>query len=206
MRPVLTCCLTLFIAVAAAGARAEEPFVSLFNGRDLAGWHGDPELWKVVDGVIVGSTDGKQIEKNSFLITDRTFKNFVLKAKFRLRNHNSGIQFRSQEGQNFAVTGYQADIADKRYTGILHEEGGKLIVADVNEPELLTHYKPGDWAEYVITADGPHITQQINGYTTIDFTEPDEQRKAASGVIALQLHKGPNMQVEFKDLEIRELP
>src|SRR5215831_12617351 len=78
-------------------AKAEGKFVPLFNGKDLAGWHGDPELWKVVDGVIVGSTDDKEIKKNTFLISDKSYKNFVLKAKFRLRNHNSGIQFRSIE-------------------------------------------------------------------------------------------------------------
>jgi hypothetical protein len=187
-------------------AKAEGKFVPLFNGKDLTGWHGDPELWKVVDGVIVGSTDDKQINKNAFLITDKSYKNFVLKAKFRLRNHNSGIQFRSKEGDNFAVTGYQADIADKRYTGILHEEGGKLFVADVKEDEVLQHYKPGEWAEYIITANGPHIKQELNGYATIDYTEPEDDRKAPEGIIALQLHTGPKMKVEFKDIEILELP
>jgi hypothetical protein len=186
--------------------KAEGKFVPLFNGKDLTGWHGDPELWKVVDGVIVGSTDDKQIKKNTFLITDKSYKNFVLKAKFRLRNHNSGIQFRSKEGENFAVTGYQADMADKRYTGILHEEGGKIIVADVKEDEVLQHYKPGEWAEFIITANGPHIKQELNGYTTVDYTEPESDRKAPDGIIALQLHTGAKMKVEFKDIEILEIP
>jgi len=186
--------------------KPEGKFVQLFNGKDLTGWHGDPELWKVVDGVIVGSTDDKQINKNTFLITDKSYKNFVLKAKFRLRNHNSGIQFRSKEGENFAVTGYQADMADKRYTGILHEEGGKIIVADVKEDDVLQHYKPGEWAEFIITANGPHIKQELNGYTTIDYTEPENERKATDGIIALQLHTGAKMKVEFKDIEILELP
>src|SRR5262245_12149245 len=188
------------------GSKAAGKFTALFNGKDLSGWHGDTDLWKVVDGVIVGSTDDKQIKKNTFLITDKSYKNFVLKAKFRLRNHNSGIQFRSKEGENFAVTGYQADMADKRYTGILHEEGGKIIVADVKEDEVLQHYKPGEWAEFIITANGPHIKQELNGYTTIDYTEPENERKAPEGIVALQLHTGAKMKVEFKDIEIMELP
>jgi Domain of Unknown Function (DUF1080) len=190
----------------ASAAKADDKFVSLFNGKTLDGWHGDMELWKVVDGVIVGSTDDKQIKKNSFLITDKKYKDFVIKAKFRLRNHNSGIQFRSEELPDFACKGYQADMADKRYTGILHEEGGRIIVADVKEDEVLKHYTPGEWAEYVITADGPHIKQEINGYTTIDYTEPDGDKTLKEGIIALQLHAGPKMKVEFKDIEIKELP
>jgi len=189
-----------------AAAKADDKFVPLFNGKNLDGWHGDMDLWKVTDGEIVGSTDDKQIKKNTFLITDKKYKNFVLKAKFRLRNHNSGIQFRSAELPDFACKGYQADMAETRYTGILHEEGGRLIVADVKADELMKKYKPGEWAEYVITADGPHIKQEINGYTTIDYTEPFGDETPKEGIIALQLHTGPKMKVEFKDIEIKELP
>jgi hypothetical protein len=196
----------LAIALSAAAADRDPKFVPLFNGKDLTGWHGDSELWKVADGTILGSTDDKQIKHNSFLISDKSYKKFILKAKFKLRNHNSGIQFRSRELDEFAVKGYQADIADKRYTGILHEEGGRLVVADVNQEELAKHYKPGEWAEYVITADGPHIKQEINGYTTIDYTEPEGDKTPKEGVIALQLHAGPKMRVEFKEVEIAELP
>jgi hypothetical protein len=71
---------------------------------------------------------------------------------------------------------------------------------------VLNHYKPGEWAEFVITADGPHIKQEINGYTTIDYTEPEGDKTPKEGVIALQLHAGPKMRVEFKDIEIKELP
>lgn len=200
------CIGALALAAEPADAKKDGKFTPLFNGKNLDGWHGDKELWKVEDGCIVGSTDDKQIKKNTFLIYEKPYKNFVLKAKFKLRNHNSGIQFRSKEGDNFAVTGYQADMADKRYTGILHEEGGRIIVADVKEDEIKQHYKPGEWAEFVITADGPRIKQELNGYTTIDYTEPEGDKTAKEGVIALQLHTGAKMRVEFKDIEIMELP
>ncbi len=196
----------VFAADDANASAAETKFVSLFNGKNLNGWHGDKDLWKVVDGVIVGSTDDKQLKHNSFLFYEKPYKNFVLKAKFKLRNHNSGIQFRSLELDDFDCKGYQADVADKRYTGILHEEKGRIIVADVKEDEVKQHYKPGEWAEYVITADGAHIKQEINGYTTIDYTEPPDDKTPKEGIIALQLHAGPKMEVEFKDIEIKELP
>lgn len=186
---------------------SKDGFVSLFNGKDLTGWHGDPDLWKVVDGVIVGSTDNKQIKHNSFLISDKSYKNFILKADFKLRNHNSGIQFRSVElPPEFDCKGYQADMADKRYTGILHEEHGRIIVADVDPEEVKKHYTPGESAHYVITADGPHIKQEINGFTTVDYTEPEGDKSPKEGILALQLHAGQKMEVEFKNIEIKELP
>jgi hypothetical protein len=218
MKLRMLCCASLIVTIVGvstqsaqtadspAAAKGNDKFVPLFNGKNLDGWHGDMDLWKVVDGEIVGSTDDKQIKKNNFLITDKSYKNFVLKAKFRLRNHNSGIQFRSIELPDFACKGYQADMADKQYTGILHEEGGRIIVANVNEQELLKHYTPGEWAEYLITADGSHIKQEINGYTTIDYTEPEGDKTPKEGIIALQLHTGAKMKVEFKDIEIKELP
>jgi hypothetical protein len=185
--------------------KSDDKFVPLFNGKDLDGWKGDPELWKVVDGVIVGSTDSKQLKKNSFLSTTKPYKNFVLKAKFKLRNHNSGIQFRSKQHDDHVVKGYQADIADNQYLGILYEEGGRGILANVKADEVAPHMKKGAWNEYVLTVDGPHIKQQLNGFTTVDYEEKSDQG-AKEGIIALQIHTGPKMQIEFKDIEIKELP
>lgn len=184
---------------------AAEDFRPLFNGRTLAGWQGDTELWSVADGVIVGTTDEKTIQRNSFLSTDKTYKNFVLKLKFKFRNGNSGVQFRSHRLDDFVVHGYQADIADQRFMGILYDEGGRGILSDVKPEEVEQHVKSNDWNEYVITADGSHITQQLNGFTTVDYTEESEDA-AKEGVIALQLHVGPAMRIEFKDVMIKELP
>jgi hypothetical protein len=181
-------------------------FVPLFNGKNLDGWQGDTELWRVVDGVIVGSTDNKQLKHNSFLSTKKPYKNFVLKAKFKLRNHNSGIQFRSKQHDDHVVKGYQADIADDQHMGILYDEGGgRSILANVKPEEVSPHVKKGEWNEYVITADGPYIKQQLNGFTTVDYEEKSD-KGAKEGIIALQIHTGPKMQVEYKDIEIKELP
>lgn len=187
------------------GRPADAGWVSLFNGKNLDGWHGDPDLWKVVDGAIVGSTDNKELTHNSFLSTDKPYKNFVLRIKFKLRNHNSGVQFRSKEADDFVVSGYQADMAEKRYTGILYEERGRGILADVQADGVEPHLHHDDWNEYLITADGPHIELTLNGFTTVDYNEKSDEG-AKDGVIALQLHAGPKMQVQFKDIEIKELP
>src|SRR4051812_32260039 len=78
----LACIGGLALAADPADAKKDGKFTPLFNGKNLNGWHGDKELWKVEDGSIVGSTDDKTLKKNSFLIYEKPYKNFVLKAKF----------------------------------------------------------------------------------------------------------------------------
>jgi hypothetical protein len=202
---VLMSCLALLLALPCALGAEEAGFVSLFNGRDLSGWLGDPALWSVADGVIVGSTDTTPATHNTFLATQKSYRNFVLRLQFKLRNHNSGVQVRSQQFPDYVVKGYQPDIAESRYTGILYEEGGRGILADVKPEEVAKHLKPGEWNEYVITCDGPRITIALNGFTTVDYTETNPAG-VKEGIIAFQLHAGPAMQVRFKDVAIKELP
>ncbi len=186
-------------------ALGEEGFSTLFDGKTLDGWHGDMSLWKVQDGMIVGSSEGATLTHNTFLSTKKSYKNFVLKIEFKLRNHNSGVQVRSQQREDFVVAGYQADIADKRYMGILYEERGRGILADVDPEEVAKHLKPDGWNEYVITCDGPRLKFELNGFTTVDYTEASDVG-AKEGIIALQLHQGPPMQVSFRNIRIKELP
>lgn len=197
--------LVSFLVQADSSLLADDDFRPLFDGKTLNGWTGDSQLWSVQDGMIVGSTDEHSIKTNTFLSTEKPYENFVLRLKFKLRNHNSGVQIRSRQLDDFVVAGYQADIADKRYMGILYEERGRGILQDVDPAVVGPHVKEGEWNEYVITADGPHITQVLNGHTTVDYTEESEDG-ATKGIIALQLHVGPKMQASFKDIEIKELP
>lgn len=206
IRNLILACSLVLVPAAALGADKSDGFKPMFDGKTLDGWVGNPDLWSVENGVIVGqTTDKNKIRKNTFLATKKTYKNFVLKLAFKLRNGNSGIQLRSKLYDNYVVKGYQADIAEKRYTGILYEEGGRGILADVDTKKIIPHVKKDDWNEYVITVNGKHIKQVLNGYTTIDFTDKPDQG-AGEGVIALQLHVGPPMKVRFKDIRIKELP
>src|SRR6266542_5801246 len=105
-------------------------FIRLFNGRNLDGWDGDPALWTVSDGVLIGSSDGHPIKQNTFLIYKQPYADFVLQADVKLRNHNSGIQFRSAvlPGPGWVVTGYQADLSEageKSAWGNFYEEKGR---------------------------------------------------------------------------------
>lgn len=205
MRLPQSICFLAVMLSASLAAAAEEGFMPLFDGKSLDGWKGNPKLWSVEDGAIVGSTEGEKLDHNSFLSTTKTYKNFVLKIEFKLRNHNSGVQIRSQQRDDYVVAGYQADITDNQHTGILYEERGRGILADVDAKEVAKFYKPGKWNEYVITCDGPRITQVLNGHTTVDYTETSDQG-AKEGIIALQMHMGPPMKVWFRNIRIKELP
>lgn len=205
-RPMLLSFVLLFLAAGPNLLRAEDGFKPLFDGRTLEGWEGNDKLWSVADGAIVGTTDNvDKLTKNTFLSTKKTYKNFTLKVKFKLRNGNSGIQFRSKTFPDFVVKGYQADIAENMFMGILYEEGGRGILVNVKPDEVAKHVKKDEWNEYVITADGPKITQTLNGFTTVDYDEKSD-KGAKEGVIALQLHVGDPMRIVFKDIEIKELP
>jgi hypothetical protein len=197
---LLTAVVLGAVAVHADGSE----FKPLFDGKSLKGWTGDPELWKVENGVIIGSTDNKKVSQNSFLATDKTYKDFDLKAQFKLRNGNSGIQFRSKLHDGYRVTGYQADIDDNGYMGILYEEGGRGILANAKALEVAAHFKKDDWNEYVLTVQNSNIKQELNGYVTVEYQE-QEGNGTTEGIIALQLHGGPPMEVRFKDIAIREL-
>lgn len=211
----------LFTLGAVSVARAAGPAVNrltpeeeaagfrlLFNGKDLDGWTGDPALWSVSDGAILGSTDGRPITHNTFLYTMNTYSNFVLKVDIRLRNGNSGIQFRSKVLPDWVLNGYQADASyagDRSAWGNFYEEKGRgrNVMKTMDEGWLKAKdlVRMGDWNEYEILADGNHIVLTFNGHVTIDT----EDRDASSGVIGFQLHTGDPMKVEFRNIRLKTL-
>jgi hypothetical protein len=192
----------VLITLLSASLQAENGFKPLFNGKNLDGWVGDPKLWRVEKGEIVGTTDGVTIPENTFLITKGEYGDFVLRAKVKLRNGNSGIQFRSEALPNYVVRGYQADMAEGNWWGSLYEEKGRGILAEGYKGKGEKAVKPNDWNDYEITAQGDHIQLKLNGVTTADIHDA----KTAKGIIALQLHKGPGMEVRVKDVQLKELP
>ncbi len=215
-------------ATPSAKLNVEPGFTSLFNGRDLTGWRGNPKIWSVKDGVITGQTTPKnRVSENTFLIrTGGDVKDFELRLKYRLENGNSGIYFRSRERTAVhpePLVGCQADFsADGRWTGvimeytlrgILAERGQKVVigkdgkinvVGSVGDPEeLLKHVKPRQWNDYTFSARGGRIILRINGVVMCDL-EDNDPRRIPSGRLALQVHQGPDMLVQFKDIRLRE--
>jgi hypothetical protein len=190
----------LLLLAFAAAAFAQEGFQPLFNGKNLDGWDGDPRLWTVRDGMIVGATEGVAMTDNSFLISKQPYRNFILRVEMKLRNHNSGIQFRSEAMPHWVVRGYQADAAQDNYWGNIYEEKGRGTLVDGwKKAEKVVKLK--DWNEYEILCDGDHIQLTLNGTVTADLH--DSAR--VEGIIAFQLHRGPPMEVYFRNVRIKIL-
>ena len=213
---------------AATDSTSENGFVSIFDGTSLGGWDGNPEFWRVENGAIVGeTTDAKPTKGNTFLIWRQgELDDFELRLLFRLRNHNSGIQYRSHDFGGHAVGGYQADIAEitAPFCGILYEERGRGILAkrgerieispsgtkQAGEPigtaeALGKSIKANDWNEYHIVARGNHLQHFINGQLMSETTDNQADKRSMQGILALQLHAGPPMKVEFKDIRLKRL-
>jgi len=173
----------------------------VFNGKNLDDWDGDPKLWSVRDGMIVGSTEGVKLKSNSFLITKQPYKNFILRAEVKLRNHNSGIQFRSEALPDWVVRGYQADMAENNYWGSIYDERGRGMLAEGWKGKAETVVKAKDWNEYEILCDGDHIQLKLNGLVTADIHDSAK----LEGIIALQIHAGPPMEAYFRNVRIKIL-
>ncbi|MGQ0635563.1 MAG: 3-keto-disaccharide hydrolase [Planctomycetaceae bacterium] len=185
---------------------ATDGFRPLFNGRDLTGWDATkPEMWSVQDGKIIGQQAKGELKKNTFLATKEKFSDFVLKASVRLLKDqgNSGIQLRSSILPDGTAKGYQVDVA-KGYWGLLLEEGGRHILKrpDPDAVKQTDFVKVDDWNQYLITAKEHHIVVELNG---IKCVELEDLKGDLTGVIALQLHVGEGMEVQFKDIMIKEL-
>jgi len=195
----LAFCLTL-VASTLLAQEKEGDFKPLFNGKDLSGWvtPDDKSLFAVENGEIVGRTKG-DLKKNEFLVTDKEYGDFVLKARVKFRNGNSGIQFRSDRAPDGVVSGPQADVADG-YWGLLYEEKRRGILERYDAKKAEALVKKGDWNDFVITAKGNHVTIDLNGTRVIDRTDPKFDK---SGIIALQVHVGPAMEVRYKDIAIK---
>ena len=221
---------TPLLALLALASTAFAEDKNLFNGKDLTGWKG-LDFWSVEDGCITGrTTKEKPTKGNTFLVYKDEVADFELTFKYKIIGGNSGVQYRSKltDEKAFVVAGYQADFeAGKTYSGILYEEKGRGILAQrgqktvikegaaPNKPkvevtgevgksaEIQAKIKSEDWNDYRIVAQGGHLQHFINGVQTIDVTD-ETAIGAKKGILALQLHAGPAMVVQFKDLVLKE--
>jgi uncharacterized protein (TIGR03067 family) len=234
LKALVTFTLASTLALAAARA-AEDGYTSLFNGQSLEGWEGNPAIWSVQNGAILGRTTPEtNLKHNTFLVwKGGTVADFELRLSYRIVNGNSGIQYRSrvaeQGPQGPIVAGYQADFeAGKTYSGILYEERGRGILAQRGQvtqiratpdgkhaidvlasvgktEDIQAGIKSEDWNDYLVIARGNRLTHIINGRVTADVIDDDGAHAAKSGVLAFQVHQGPPMTVEFKNVRIKTL-
>ena len=173
----------------------KENVKEFFNGKDLAGWDGDPKLWSVENSEVVGRSPG--IAKNEFLKSHLAVTDFRLTVSVKLtpNKENSGIQFRSEPLTNGEMKGPQADIG-QGWWGKLYEESARgLLWSKAGD----SHVKANEWNEYVVEAVGSKVKTWINGQLCVDLEDPLLARR---GIIAFQIHSGGAMEVRFRNLRL----
>jgi len=217
----------LLLLAATNGSSAD--WIEPFNGKDLEDWDGAPGLWRVENGTIVGETTDRSLKHHSYLIWHGgKLKDFELRLQFRVpgRHGNSGVQYRSRDLGNHQVAGYQCNIHPRKTgsTAVLEEmkngRGGHLadigkkieikdgdirtVIGSTGNPEKINgSLKRNDWNDLVIRAEGNRLRHWLNGHLAVDVLDNDT-KAASEGVLALQVHSGPPMRVEFRNIRLRK--
>ena len=204
-------------------------FESIFDGKSLKGWDGDPAFWRVENETIVGESTAEKPLKgnNTFLIwRGGQPKDFELKLEYRINSTNSGVQYRSvelPEVGKWVMKGYQADIDfQNTYTGQLYEERGrgflalrgqmtllqqgkKQAIANLGGDDLKSLIKVNDWNQLHIIARGNALTHVLNGRLMAAAIDDDATNRALGGLIGFQMHVGPPMKVEYRNIWLKGL-
>ena len=217
---IIACCLGLT-------SLSAQKTIDLFNGKDLSGWIGKDQFWKVENGTIVGETTADNpTPANTFLIwKGGEVKDFEFSCQVKFQGNNSGVQYRSKaigDLNDCVLSGYQADLHPKQeFFGMLYGEkyGKRGIIArrwqkadakGDKDVKILgsvgdkTELDGAKWNKLTIVAVGNRLIHMVNDVVTVDVTEnhPDA---IAQGHLGLQLHRGAPMKVEFKALKYRKL-
>ena len=217
---IIICCLGL------ASLPAQKT-IDLFNGKDLSGWIGKDQFWKVENGTIIGETTADNpTSANTFLIwKGGEVKDFEFSCQVKFQGNNSGVQYRSKavgDVKDCVLTGYQADLHPKQeFFGMLYGEkyGKRGIIArrwqkadarGDKDVKILgsvgdkTELDGAKWNKLTIVAVGNRLIHMVNDAVTVDVTE-NHRDAMAQGHLGLQLHRGAPMKVEFKELKYRKL-
>lgn len=248
--PTLACLLTVLLVGMSACVgqkKSSDGFVSIFDGKTLKNWKGDPTYWGVEDGTLTGEiTPSTLLKTNSFIIWQGGQPgDFELKGEFKITEAgNSGINYRSDQLTDvpYALRGYQADIDGKiNYTGQNYEERKRATLAYRGEVSTISPYtgeasldavrskvaknnwtnrtvtsslgtsdelkafiKKEDWNTFHIIAKGNHLQHYINGKLMSDVTDNDTVNGMKKGLLGVQVHVGPPMKVQYRDLRIKE--
>jgi hypothetical protein len=205
-------------------------FKAIFDGSSLAEWDGDRGVWRAEQGAMVGeSTLEKPLTANTFIIwRGGEPQDFELKAEYRMNAGNSGIQYRSaemREAGRWVLRGYQADLDfDNRWTGQLYEERGRGFLAlrgqsthigEGGKPRVVGRLESGDalkalvrvndWNAFHVVARGHMLMHIINGHVMSIAIDDDARQRAVRGLIGFQMHTGPPMKVEFRNVWLKTM-
>ena len=200
-----TLLLIAFASARAAAQEAENPLANLkwqplWDGQTLKGWHEIGKgKWTVEDGAICGRHEAK--DDFGHLVTDATYKDFLVRLKFKSVKGNSGLYFRIEEKGASGVSGFQAEIDPVNDVGGLYETNGRAWVVKPTADDVKTWFKPQEWNDMVVAALGHSVYVFVNGkLSALVVNDPGR----TEGKIALQLHGGQEGENWFKDIAIVE--
>lgn len=240
--------ISISCKVSNSSQNGEKGFTSIFDGKTLNNWEGNPTYWRVENGNLVGEITPKTLLKtNSFIIwKGGEPANFELKGEFNITEKgNSGINYRSEKLSDFpfALKGYQADIdGANQYTGQNFEERGRTTLAyrgqitSINSQpngmkseevkakvknnawsdlkiignlgssdSLKMKIKNQDWNSFHLIIKGNRLQHYVNGILMSDVTDNDVVNGKLKGLIGVQVHVGPPMKVQYKNLRLKQL-
>jgi hypothetical protein len=212
----------------------DEPgFQPIFDGKTLTGWEGNPAYWRVENGSLVGEiTPATVIKSNTFIIwRGGKPKDFELKLDCRITpDGNSGVNYRSvvvpdpvTPDNTFAMRGYQCDLdGRKKYPGNNYEEKGRLFLAvrgqltrvvggrppvvlsTIGDTNALAEAVTDDWNSIHLIVRGNTLTHIINGRLMSVVIDDDVPNRPADGLIGVQVHVGPPMKVEYRNIRLKK--
>ena len=216
MKRIVACGVLLFGLAPMLPAEDKAETIKLFNGKDLEGWEGHPNLWSVQDGVIVGKNT-EPVKVSTYLVTKRHFRDFLLKARVKLVNggtNKDGTPMEMHSG--IAVWGRVAPEKGDKYTyqghlvmfptnwGMydLHRRNGLSVD---NKPAIKAG-KQKDWNDLEILCQGDRLRVLVNDTLVVDYKEPKPEL-IMDAPIGLQLHSNNTPQeIHFKDLVLTSPP
>jgi len=207
---IICCLLVTLLPISAAEVGIQSPAkpTSIFDGKTFAGWEGNLKIFRIEDGAIVGGSLQDKIARNEFLCTTRPYADFELRLKVKLLGGdgaNAGVQFRTARIPNHhEVSGYQADMGTGWWGALYDESRRKKVLLGPDQTKMKEVVKAGDWNDYVVRADGSHITLSLNGVQTVDYKEMDPAIER-TGLVCVQIHGGPPSEAWYKDITITNL-
>ena len=203
-----------------------EGFKSIFNGKDLTGWKGATDYWSVKDGCFTGVTDGS-LKYNRFIVWQGgVLRNFELRVQVKVTpGGNSGLNYRSKFQPDLGedvVTGYQCDVVANKadFNGMLYEERGRRILAHTGEKVIIDvegqpwvvdtipvkEFKAGQWHDFRVLVEANHHQHWIDDHPTVDVIDLDVKNRALEGIFGVQVHVGPAMQIQYRNIFLKNLP
>lgn len=210
----------------------DDGFVSIFDGTTLDGWQAaDMSYWSIEDGAITAKITAEHpSERNHYLVYQGgKLGDFELKLRHRIVSDetvNGGFQFRSEMFDGDIANdcrGYQVDnntntpwlvrlydefgrhdLALRGQKSVFNADGTKETTP-IPEAEGDPWFQLDEWHEYHLICRGQNLTLYVNDRLVAEVIDNDPNQQDFSGILALQLHSGPRMTVQFKDIRLKNL-